>query len=265
MEAKNYSFEKHSMNNSAYIFQIVKERILSDIYHSHDFYEFIAVMEGNCTQIINEQPVLCEKGDLILLCPGDKHKFIKQSDNVNILALSVKNQEVNEFEKLFCIENNPLKFLNIKLSSKQFRAITEFYHSKSEYDYKLLLANLIKIHTDSFNKNNALPEALEKAIKEMQKKENLKGGISRLVSLSGYSKTHLNRLLNKHLNTTAHTFVLNLRLDAAYNALILTDIHVDDLSLDLGYESVSHFQQIFKKKYGITPAALRKKHGSRTV
>ncbi len=266
MNYVTYEFEKHLKNlNSNFIYQTVKNRQLSDIYHSHDFYEFITIMEGSCTQLINSNEVTFEKGSLLLLCPGDKHKFTKQSADINILALSVKSQEIKEFERLFAIESTPLSSFNIKLSSKQLRTLADLYYSNTEYEYKLLLSNFIKIYTDTFDKNKALPRELEQAMREMPKKENLKDGIDRFVALSGYSKTHLARLLKKHLNITPHEFVLNLRMSEAYNSLILTDIHIDDLALEVGYESTSHFQQIFKKKYGITPAALRKKHGSRTI
>ena len=95
--------------------------------------------------------------------------------------------------------------------------------------------------------------------------ENLKGGVDRFVELSGYSRTHLNRLLKEHLNTTPHDFIMNLRLSEAYNALILTDTHIEEICANVGYESFSHFQKIFKAKYGITPACARKKYSSATI
>ena len=264
MKSRIYSFAKLKHGSSDYIFQIVTNRKLSDIYHSHDFYEFMVVVNGNCTKIINGEEVTTPKGSYIMLCPGDSHKFIKQSSDINIIALSVKKEEAEKFFSAFGL-TEPLSFFNIQLTVSQLQFLTDFYNLKCESDYKFFLSKLIKLYNDSLEKENPLPAALDFAIKEMQKHNNLKRGIEGLAVLSGYSKTHLARLLKKHLNTTPHNLILNLRLNEAYNSLLLTNIHIEDLSAELGYESFSHFQKIFKKKYGITPAALRKKYSLQTI
>lgn len=266
MKYVNYKFERHLKNlNSNFIYQTVKNRKLSDVYHSHDFYEFIVIIDGDCTQTVNEQEILCDKNTVIFLCPGDRHKFTKQSDNLNLMALSIAAEEINRFEKLFGIEASPFEFSITKLSSKQIQPLISLYYSKSEYEFKLLLANFTKIYTDAFTQSSSLPKNVEKAVTQMYAAENLKGGTDRFVELSGYSRTHLNRLLKEHLKVTPHEFILNLRLSEAYNALILTDTRIEDICANLGYESFSHFQKIFKAKYGITPAAVRKKYGSATI
>lgn len=264
MKSIVYNFAKLKHGNSDYIFQIVRNRKLSDIYHSHDFYEFMIVVNGNCTKIINGEEVTTPKGSYIMLCPDDSHKFIKQSNDINIIALSVKKEEAENFFSAFGL-TEPFSFFKIQLTVSQLQFLTDFHNLKSESDYKFFLSKLIKLYIDSKEKENSLPAALDFAIKEMQKHKNLKSGIESLAILSGYSKTHLTRLLKKHLNTTPHEFILNLRLNEAYNSLLSTDINIEDLSAELGYESFSHFQKIFKKKYGITPSALRKKYGLRTI
>ena len=87
----------------------------------------------------------------------------------------------------------------------------------------------------------------------------------RIITLSGYSKTHLTRLMRKYYGVSVHEFIRDARLEAAYNSLVLTSLYPEDISEELGYSSFSHFQQIFKKKYGITPAMLRKKYSSITI
>ena len=74
------------------IFQFVKDRKLTNIYHSHDFYELICFLKGRGTQIINEEEILSEEKTVTLLCPDDKHCFIDQSDDVEIISLSVRRE-----------------------------------------------------------------------------------------------------------------------------------------------------------------------------
>lgn len=93
----------------------------------------------------------------------------------------------------------------------------------------------------------------------------LKGGISAFVELSHYSRSHLSRIIRKHFNMSLHDYVLNLRLDAAYNALVLSKESIEDIAESVGYMSVSHFNKIFKEKFGITPASARKYNGFLTA
>ncbi|MBQ8526325.1 MAG: AraC family transcriptional regulator [Clostridia bacterium] len=260
-----YNFRNiNCSNESRYIFQTVKGRKLSNVYHSHDFYEWIIILSGSCTQIINEKEIYSDKNTCILLCPGDRHRFIRQSDNVNLIALSVEKREVDRFADIFDITKALSGFQTI-LNSNQLRTVLDFYHSGFEEEYKLLLANLIMIYIDTFREKEDMPGSLKFAVKEMMKPENLKGGAERFTELSKYSKTHLNRLIKKHFNVTLHEYIINARLEAAYSSLILTKTNMEDLAEGLGYASFSHFNKIFKSKYGITPAALRKKHGSWTT
>lgn len=266
MDSIIYNFDTIKYNSdSDYILQVIKNRKLSDIYHSHDFYEWIIVLDGSCAQIINEREIILDKNMCFLLCPGDRHKFIQQSDDLNIIALSVKKDEVACFENIFNLENSRLSHCQITMTHTQIRVLTDFYYASCEYEYKLLLANLIKIYIDHFNKKDEIPIALQSAMKEIAKPENLKGGVKKFTELSNYSQSQLARLMKKYFNTTLHEYILNIRLEAAYNGLILSKVNMEELAEKLGYASFSHFNKIFKKKYGITPAVLRKRHSSWTT
>lgn len=265
MDAIEYQFETtKGVAYSDYIFQMIKNRKLSTTYHSHDFYEWMIVLSGSCTHMINEQENCFGKNTCLLLCPNDRHKFISQSADVTMLALSVKKDEFERFAAAFHIENKISCFQTV-LDANRIRILLDFYNAKYEEEYKLLLANLLKIYIDAFKERDNVPNMLKFAVKKMMEPENLKGGIERFAALSGYSKSQLNRLMKKHFNVTLHEYVTNARLEAAYNALILTKVDTESLSESFGYASFSHFNKIFKDKYGITPAALRKQHGSWTT
>lgn len=265
MSIIEYQFENVKRSTeSKYIFQTVKNRKLSEIYHSHDFYEWIVVVEGSCTQIINEKKIHIDKNVCVLLCPGDRHKYICQSADVNVLSISVEKEEFERFVDVF-LGKNELSYFKTVLNLNQIRTLLGFYHASSEEEYKLFLANLIKIYIDTVKDKAEIPYTLKFSVKEMMKPENLRQGITRFTELSGYSKSHLSRLMKKYYSTTLHEFIMNARLEAAYNLLVLTKINMEELAESVGYESFSHFNKIFKAKYGITPAALRREGGLWTI
>ena len=109
------------------------------------------------------------------------------------------------------------------------------------------------------------PAAIKLAMSEMKKPGNLRGGADRFAELSRYSRSHLNRLMKKHFNISLHEYIRDARLESAYRLLILSGTDLETLSESLGYNSFSHFNRIFKEKYGMTPAAVRKKYGLFTI
>ena len=66
---------------------------------------------------------------------------------------------------------------------------------------------------------------------------------------------------NKFKEITGKSFVdyLNdMRLLNAFNKIATSDMPLEDISGEVGYENFSYFYRRFKQKYGFTPGALRK-------
>lgn len=251
--------------DSKYIFQPIAKRRLSDIYHSHDFYEWIIVLNGTCVQRLNMCDMEMRKNDCVLLCPGDFHSFVRQSSDTNIISMSVEKDEVRRFEELFGLQEKPLGFFRGKLNENQIKIVSGFYYATKEYEYKLLFSNLISIYIESFVKKDNIPVSIKNAMQQMNNPENLKAGADRFAKLSQYSRSHLSRLMKQYFDMTIHEYILKTRLESAYNSLILSDIKPEIISESLGYESFSHFSKIFKEKYGMTPAEVRKKYRIWTI
>ena len=262
-----YEYEtvkKYFRKNSAYIFQTVHQRELSKVYHSHDFYEWIVLLIGSCTQKVNDKIFEMTENSCVLLCPGDSHSFLLQSMDMHIMSLSVERTEHMRWTRLFGLNDDQLKFTYITPDASQAKMLAKLNTSDQEYEYKQILANLIAIYIKSSEKND-IPAALRLAMNEMNKTDNLRGGADRFAELSHYSRSHLNRLMKKYFNTGLHEYIRDTRLERAYNLLVLSSVDAETLAESLGYSSFSHFNRIFKEKYGMTPAAVRKKHGLFTI
>ena len=61
------------------ILQNIEKRRLTNIYHSHDFYEFIIMLRGSCTAFINGGEYTLVKDDVVFMSPEDSHSFLGQS------------------------------------------------------------------------------------------------------------------------------------------------------------------------------------------
>lgn len=272
MRSEKYIFDQLPLEKTgAYILQFVTNRRLTNVYHSHDFYEMIMVIEGGCEQMINQMVVTQNVNEVIFLRPDEKHKFVDQINSTKVLSLSITKEEVQNLARAIDLELLPQldseRICHLSLSESQGnellkKALDGVTNATIDLEYKaLLFLCLIYYWEDRKKSRKGVSNKLEFAFKEMTKVENIQRGVPALLELTGYSYSHLSRLMRESLQITPHVYVVELKLSVAYRKVIYTDELLEDISEYVGFESYSHFIKIFKKKYEITPAALRRSRG----
>lgn len=276
MNYVSYKFEQINLKkHSNYIFQLVSNRKLTNINHSHNFYELIYFLNGTGLQVINGDEYFCEKNSITLIRPLDTHYFIQQSKNIMVLSLSIKKEEFEMIAQFY----DPLLLSSIQ-NQKQFiysestslPPLIHYINGKAEnineYDCKFILSYFLNMYIESaqhIQNHLELPKMLVFALNEIKKKENLQQGIPAFIELSHYSQSHLSRLIRKYFNMSLKEYINEIRLQNAYNDIILTNKSLEDISEDIGFSSFSHFNKIFKARFSITPSRLRKNHGAWTA
>lgn len=72
------------------------------------------------------------------------------------------------------------------------------------------------------------------------------------------SASHISHLFKKNSGMTLRAYCNKLKLENAERLLVTTNMSVTRIALDSGFGDVSHFINLFKKKYGLSPLAYRK-------
>ena len=85
-----------------------------------------------------------------------------------------------------------------------------------------------------------------------------------LARLCGCSPRHFNRLFRAHFAVSARARQTELRLLKARQLLCSTNEKIIQVALNCGYRSLSLFNSIFKKRFGVTPSGYRQKAGKKT-
>ena len=109
------------------------------------------------------------------------------------------------------------------------------------------------------------PSPIGELAAKMQEGDHLRCGIAAAMALSHYSQSHLSRLVRAHYGMGLKEWINDLRLEAAYRELLLGDRTVLKIAMLVGFSSLGHFNKIFKRKFGITPAAARRQRRIFTV
>lgn len=87
------------------------------------------------------------------------------------------------------------------------------------------------------------------------------GNISRteLERQMGYTGDHLTRIIHRYTGMNFVEYCQKFSLLEAERLLTETTMNIGDICLLLGYTNRTHFNKIFKKKYGVSPKIWRKK------
>lgn len=87
------------------------------------------------------------------------------------------------------------------------------------------------------------------------------GAETSLIEVADYLHYNTSYLSRYFKNITGYNFkdyVRKIKLDKAKRLLLHTDMKVKDIAKTLGFESVSHFQNVFRKEENITPLEYRR-------
>lgn len=109
------------------------------------------------------------------------------------------------------------------------------------------------------NEKDFVPQRIRKVVNYINVNIDKKIEIHQLVALTEWKTDHLIRLFYKYLKVTPYQYILSRKMDKAKSLLEETDIPINEIAFDLGFESHSNFYQAFKKMLGDTPENFRKR------
>lgn len=72
------------------------------------------------------------------------------------------------------------------------------------------------------------------------------------------SRSYISHLFNEKCGMTLRAYCNDLKLDYAKKLLASTEASITEIALDVGYNDVSYFITLYKKRYGMTPLKFRK-------
>ncbi|MDE7285593.1 MAG: helix-turn-helix domain-containing protein, partial [Lachnospiraceae bacterium] len=74
------------------------------------------------------------------------------------------------------------------------------------------------------------------------------------------SSPYLSKYIKEHTGATFQEAVKKARMKKARAMLRETNQTVESIAAGVGYETVEHFNRLFKKSYGMTPVQFRRQH-----
>lgn len=248
------------------------------VLHSHEYYEIFLTLTDDITHIINNKTENLKKGSLVFIRPNDVHLYKNNEKPYRFINFAFSKelaQSLFDFlrEDLALDEmlNCPMP-PSILLSNSECKKTVNLFqtinyvassdHLEKRLQSKSILTTLFtkyfsRLSSDANAKD--IPPWLFHTYEQAKSAKNFREGISALVEISGKTYEHLSRSMKKYYGITVSEYITSLRLNYAANLLVNTNYSLTDIYLECGFNNQTYFSSCFKRIYGVTPTAYRKK------
>lgn len=103
-------------------------------------------------------------------------------------------------------------------------------------------------------KNNRNPKDFIESVIETFNKDFVSiNDISAFAKRNGLSPTYFIRLFKQHTSLTPKQYILRLRMEKAKQLLSVTDMKINEVARECGFESPLYFSKLFHKHFGVPP------------
>ena len=244
--------------------------------HNHDYYEFSIVTKGEMIHHINGETRKVNENTLLLLRPNDSHYISVEEDKkyFELFTLNVSKKFFISYFELFDKELlerlNNAKYIEMPISSTTNRYFSNFIsktstiYQNNNYPEEILSPIFIDLSSIIFHyyqdtiKSKNYSNLVNTMMELLHNKNNYQLSLSEISKKANYSYAHINRLFKSETGTTLAEYFAQIRLEYAKRLIETTSYSILDISLEVGFQSLSHFTKLFSKYYGLTPAKYRK-------
>lgn len=232
--------------------------------HYHNCLEIGLCINGNGAEMIGNKLYSFKENNITVIpqnCIHDSHINSKIGDEcstwkfifINPLKLGIDYDNFNGFltDNHALIELFNIMYDELERKNKNYQSIVSAILSSF-----MMLSS--RIASDGpLTSPVKLPVELTNIVQHIHSSYNEPITISELSKKYNISNSTLNRMFNTHFGVSPLTYINNVRLTIAENMLLNSNLSILSISTTVGFDSLSSFNRLFKKKYNISPRILR--------
>jgi AraC-like DNA-binding protein len=247
--------------------------------HYHPEYELNMVSNSQGKRIIGDSILDYNDLDLVLIGPNTPHAWTGSVElsNAHVVTIQFHNDFLGESvlgRKLMLPIREMLEKSSrgILFSSETANYVQERIMNLCEnQDFDSLLAffsilfdlsisrnqKMLATPTYVCNFNPSKSRRIEKINEYIQQNIHQNIKIKEVADLVNMSETAFSHFFKKRTQRSFSDYITDLRAGHAARQLIETEKNISEIVYDCGYNNISNFNRIFKKKVGLTPSEFR--------
>ena len=236
-------------------------------FHEHEFYEFFLALTP-IVHYINGKTEKLDRGRFVFIKPSDIHGIVyEQCKDGDIINLSFSTQIMEGILNYLCLTKTAVDNITdhcISLNEADTVSLFKKMENIANGDKtgilstRILILEMFALFLKDHSFESDIPEWFDQMCNQMKKAENYSVGAEKMVALSGKSREYISRCMRKYRGITVTEFVNDIRLSFVASQLVGGDQGITELCNEAGFYSVSWFNKIFLKKYGMSPKKMRK-------
>lgn len=261
-------------------------RYMPDWDFVHEFYEVIFAYEGSFPLYLSEECVQMEQGHICILPPNTHHHISIQDESIAINIKIRKSTFITSFFPILSGNDTLAQFFQNTMYSVGYaeyilfrtgndpilrdlvlQMLLESYHHQKFFakimnNYlSIMFLQLMRDYEHTLETSTTNPARLYKIeniltyIETNYRNVNLK----MLSEKFHFSEQYISKFISENSGSTFKDIVTRIRLENASRLLKSSDLNINKIGEFVGYSSTEHFIRQFKKQFGVSPSAFRKK------
>lgn len=243
--------------------------------HFHPFTEVYFILNGRGKFTIEDEIIDVEKDDFIIINSNIGHTEYPEKgvNTFEYIFFGIEGISISSnTNKLDLVENNYLKksTTNYEISFRRFfENILREFEANEDYSLSYInsLATILMIYVLRKYDSEIIISHEKKVNRQIDYIKNYMDNnysedikLEDLANMAYMNKFHLISEFKIAYRVTPIEYLILKRIDVTKNLLITTNYSMEEISSLVGFNSQSYFNQVFKKKVGITPSQYRRNH-----
>ncbi len=256
-----------------------------DIFaHRHDFFEIVCTVKGKCLHTVEGKSMYMQAGDITVIPPNVRHYLRGEPNCVTFTVKTRKSTFDSVFSVLMRSGTTLSAYFAQTLYSKHYRSSLTFHCGQDAFLPELLLYMYAQQNEKKPHYNYVLdgllatffPYLVQNYESTIEFSEGDNAQNERMIEIESYirqnyqtatlaetarrfylSPAYLSTTVKKQTGYTFSAILRRIRMENAAELLQNTDLKVEQICENVGYNDTTQFIKSFKKYYGTTPLRFR--------
>lgn len=240
--------------------------------HSHDYYEFQFVVKGRCYYRTEGITHTVGRGDMLFTKPDEVHELHRFDDKdfqlitISVtpdclagLCLAFSSQFFDEIRKGRCFVM-PFRDFEYDYLTNLFLHLPIPEQDPHQLSLRIktwIIAALSAMQSSLSAPFSDYPRWFGDILQEMNSPLQIGKRLFELPHMTEHSPTTVGKFFKRYFGITPNAYFQARKIDYACHLLRTTNKTTLDIAAQVGFDSLSHFNRIFKEQKGATPRDYR--------
>lgn len=229
--------------------------------HSHDFYQYLYVKNGSGCMQAGDEKFPLEVGKIYVLPPHVQHHIQSSADGMTTYELKFHSNgdAVPQFSMIIDLDGTHAESI--------FKGMfNEVAHMHVGYE-EMLSVKLEELHlwmlrvstnADAKDMPSTYSQTFSNVIFYMEHHLEEEVSLKTLADIAHMEKIYFLKKFKSEVGTTPANYLRRLRINQSKKLLINSEFNITQIASAVGFQSVHHFSNVFKKLVGMRPSEYKK-------